>query len=130
MTCKTHKDQSVLIVDNNGPVRRLMATLIGDCGYHTIEAENGFEAVRAAEANRIDLLLTEVGIPGLSGPELILLLQERQLVNQWLLVTDDGGEDLNPLRRLRDPLPFLKKPFTPQQLVNMVQALLNRKPNG
>jgi CheY-like chemotaxis protein len=126
-TCDTIKHQSVLIVDNNEPVRRLIATLIGECGYHTIEAENGFEAVRAAEANRIDLLLTEVGISGLSGPKLILLLQERHLVKQWLLVTDDGGEDLNPLRRLRDPLPFLKKPFTPQQLVSEVQALLDHK---
>jgi CheY-like chemotaxis protein len=126
-TCDTIQHQSVLIVDNNGPVRRLIATLIAECGYRTIEAENGSEAVRAAEANRIDLLLTEVGIPGLSGPELILLLQERQLVKEWLLVTDDGGEDLNPLRRLRDPLPFLKKPFTPQQLVNTVQTLLERK---
>jgi DNA-binding response OmpR family regulator len=125
-TCKTRKDQSVLIVDNDGPVRRLIATLIAECGYRTIEAENGFEAVRAAEMNRIDLLLTEVGIPGLSGPKLILLLQERDLVNRWLLVTDDGSEDLDPLRRLRDPLPFLKKPFTPQQLMSEVQALLNQ----
>jgi PleD family two-component response regulator len=66
------RDRIVLVVDDDRSVRRLMAVIVAQDGYATLEAENGTDAIHLAEANAIDLLVTDVEMPGMSGPELVL----------------------------------------------------------
>jgi len=115
----------VLIVDDDRPVLELMAAMVGGAGYQTLQAENGAEAVHLAEANPIDLLITDVEMPGLSGPQLIAILEQRGLIARSLLVT--GRSDaIDDSPGLRGTGPLLAKPFSSGQLLGRIHALLAR----
>lgn len=57
----------VLVVDNEGPVREMMAVILRSSGYNVSLARSGFEAIEIAEAVRPDLVMLDVGMPGFDG---------------------------------------------------------------
>ena len=65
------RNRIVLVVEDDRSVRRLIALLVAQDGYAALEAESGTEAIQVAEANPIDLLVTDVEMTGMSGPELL-----------------------------------------------------------
>ena len=118
------RNRSVLVVDDDRSVRRLMAVMVAQDGYATLEAESGAEAIHLAEANPIDLLVTDVEMPGMSGPELVLALKQRGLIDSSLLVT--GNVDaVDLLHGLHGSIPLLAKPFNATQLLEKVHGILN-----
>lgn len=114
--------QYVLIVDDNQALRRLMASLIAAGGYRTLQAGNGAEAIEVAEKNHIDLLVTDVEMPGITGLELIRVLRDRHLVDRSLVVTGYVDYLSQPLSEFG--VRCLGKPFTPDQLMTDVRELL------
>jgi CheY-like chemotaxis protein len=118
------RNRIVLVVDDNRSVRRLMAVIFAQDGYATLEAENGIDAIHLAAANPIDLLVTDVEMPGMSGPELVLALKQRDLIERSLMVT--GNVDaIDPLLGLPPSIPVLGKPFNAGQLLETVHTILN-----
>jgi two-component system OmpR family response regulator len=118
------RNRIVLVVDDDCSVRRLMAVIVAQDGYVTLEADNGADAIHLAEANPIDLLVTDVEMPGMSGPELVLALKQRGLIERSLMVT--GNVDaIGPLLSLPRPIPVLGKPFNAGQLLEKVHTVLN-----
>ena len=118
------RNRSVLIVDDDHSVRRLMAVMVAQDGYPTLEAESGAEAIHLAEANPVDLLVTDVEMPGMSGPELVLALKQRGLIGSSLLVT--GNVDaIHHLHDLQGSIPLLAKPFNATQFLEKVHGILN-----
>jgi CheY-like chemotaxis protein len=114
----------VLVVDDDRSVRHLMAVMVAQDGYETLEAKNEGEALHLAETNRIDLLITDVEMPGVSGPELMLSLRKRGLIERSLLVT--GNVDaIHSFRSSHGQVPFLAKPFNSGQLLGKIHAILN-----
>ena len=64
---------TLLIVEDDAPLRRLLCKVVTDASYRILEAPNAQQALllAAAYSNPIDLLLTDVTIPGMRGPELM-----------------------------------------------------------
>lgn len=116
--------RSVLIVDDEPPVRELMRAMVAQDGYAILTAKNANEALQLAEANRIDLLITDVDMPGMTGPELILALTARGLIERSLLVTGDLTA-INQGDEWHCSVPFLAKPFNSRQLREMIRSLLD-----
>jgi two-component system response regulator ResD len=117
------KNQRVLIVDDDRSVRQFMAAVIGQDGYSTVQAQNGMEAVELAENDRFDLLLTDLEMPGISGLELIRVVNERGLVRRSLIVT--GRSSAEDMPGYAASVPLLAKPFTPGELLTTIEAVLN-----
>ena len=118
------RNQIVLVVDDDRSIRQLMAVMVAQDGYAALEAENGAEAIRLAEANPIDLLVTDVEMPGMSGPDLIRALQQRGLSGGSLMVT--GNVDaVAHLQGLQGGISLLGKPFNAGQLLEKVHGILN-----
>jgi CheY-like chemotaxis protein len=118
------RNRRVLVVDDDRSVRRLMAVMVAQDGYATLEAETGAEAIHLAEANPVDLLVTDVEMPGMSGPELVLTLKQRGLIRSSLLVT--GNVDaIDHLHGVHGSIPLLAKPFNATQLLQKVHGILN-----
>lgn len=118
------RNQIVLVVDDDRSIRQLMAVMVAQDGYVALEAENGAEAIRLAEANPIDLLVTDVEMPGMSGPDLIRALQQRGLIGGSLMVT--GNLDaVAHLQGLQGDISLLGKPFNAGQLLEKVHGILN-----
>jgi nitrogen-specific signal transduction histidine kinase/CheY-like chemotaxis protein len=118
--------ETVLLVEDEEMVRTLAATILRP-HYTVLEASQGDEALRVAErhAGPIHLLLTDVRMPGLSGPE----LAERLLpLRPGLKVLFISGypDDTLLAKRLTEPGPaFLQKPFPPDALERKVREVLS-----
>ncbi len=115
---------TILLVEDEPWARDVAERALSREGYRVLAAGDAVEAraLAAADGSPIDLLLTDVVMPGLSGPRLAAQLRQRQPDLQVLYVSGYGtveeGRELGPNEHL------LRKPFTPFVLVEQVRALL------
>jgi PAS domain S-box-containing protein len=120
----------VLVVDDDGAVLALAQRVLERHGFRALAAGSGGEAVRMFEDERgeVDLLVSDVVMPGMQGPELALALRGSQPGLPVLLMSG-YTESLEGLRRAAvDPTTdFLPKPFGPGDLMEKVRTLL--RPN-
>jgi CheY-like chemotaxis protein len=121
----------VLLVEDQEDVRHLAAQVLRARGYTVIEAGGGDEALALAgsTAQAIDLVVTDVVMPGMRGPEVVDRLLARHPSLRVLYIsgyTDDMMQpDGNGLRG-----PLLEKPFTPQALADRVREVLDEGARG
>ncbi len=119
--------ETVLLVEDEEAVRSLTRLILQQGGYRVLEASNGEEAldVLAEYAAPIDLLVTDVVMPGLGGRELAerLLAGEPDLRILYLSGYTDDAVVRNGV--LRDQVHFLQKPFTPAAFSQKVREVLD-----
>lgn len=117
---------TVLVAEDNVSVRSLVCRALKLRGYQVLEAMTGAEAFALASQHpgRIDLLVTDIAMPGMGGPELAMLVTKRDPRVRVLYVS--GYAETATLHHdLRDPsTAFLEKPFTPARLVAKVDEVL------
>jgi CheY-like chemotaxis protein len=120
--------ETVLLVEDDDAVRRVAAAALRRNGYRVLEVEDAASAERtfAAEAGAIDLLLTDVEMPGVGGRELAERILGKKPGLAVLFVS--GHTEDTALRReiQRSALPFLAKPFTPDELARKVRDVLDK----
>ena len=120
--------ETVLVVEDEEPLRRLTRRILESRGYTVLDAANGEEAIRALALapSRVDMLLTDVVMPGMSGRELV----ERLLpVYPWLRVLFMSGytEDMMLHHRVAElGIAVVEKPFTRDDLALAVRNALDR----
>jgi CheY-like chemotaxis protein len=116
------------LVEDEEPVRNITTRLLENLGYRVLEAENGQDALRLFNVGRekIDLLLTDVVMPDMSGREVAEALQS--LDPDLRVLFHSGYTDDTVVRRgiLRAEVAFLKKPFTLDSLAQKVREVLDR----
>jgi len=110
--------ETILLVDDDAIVRKVIGGLLVELGYLVIEAATGEEALRLARGHggRIDLLLTDVAMPGMEGPELAEHFAREHGDVSVLFVS---GSVVDGLSRL------LPKPFSVAELSSHVRAALD-----
>jgi len=118
--------QTVLVVDDEEGLRTLVCRTLRAEGYDTLEAAHGAEALEVIEkaAEPVDLVVTDVVMPGMDGREL-----GRRLAQRWptLPILYISAYDVNDIFRRGSPrlsAPFLQKPFPAEGLITTVQELL------
>lgn len=118
--------ECVLLVDDSEAVRRLSCTLLQRLGYRVLMAANAAEAVAILERDGpVDLILTDVVMPGMSGPELIALLGT-QLPPLKVIYMSGYSEDVIAHHGVLNPgIAFLPKPFTAATLGHKVRETLS-----
>jgi PAS domain S-box-containing protein len=118
--------QVVLVAEDEDSVRSLVCRSLRQYGYHVLEAANGDDAVAVAEAyrGRIDLLLTDVVMPGMSGKDLADAIGGARPDTPVLFMTGHSRGMLGTRGILPDATNVLSKPFRPQELVRRVQDVL------
>jgi two-component system, cell cycle sensor histidine kinase and response regulator CckA len=121
------KTPLVLVVEDEGPIRKLIVAMLAMDGYEALEAEDGAEALPIAMAEPIDLLIADVVMPGISGPELITRLKDRGMAMRYLLTSGYSGDSLDAVHGISQRIPFLSKPFTASQLLSKVREVLGRE---
>ncbi|MEN9937448.1 MAG: hypothetical protein RLZZ387_4027 [Chloroflexota bacterium] len=121
--------ETVLLIEDEPAVRALAARVLRRCGYTVLEASHGKEALEIALASdeRIDLLLSDIVMPHLSGIEVALRLREaRPGMSVVLMSGYTTVIDAQQGRAALDDAPLLLKPFSPLQLALAVRGALDR----
>jgi len=121
-------DEVILLVEDEEELRRLAVRELDRRGYAVVVASAGAEALEVAHSldGRIDLLVTDVVMPGMSGIELAAKVNELWPLLPVLFVSghlDEGSVGRNPMA---DDADLLAKPFTPDQLGHRVRQALDR----
>jgi len=121
-----NEGQTILLVDDESGVRALAAHVLRAQGYQVIEASRGEEAleVYARHAGAIHLLISDVVMPGLGGPELARQLSERDPNLPILFVSGCNKDDADLSGIGGRPPRFLAKPFLPAALVHAAREAL------
>jgi two-component system, OmpR family, KDP operon response regulator KdpE len=120
---------TILIVDDEPQIRRVMLTTLTSHGYSVIEATSGEEALGKIRAERPDLILLDVNMPGISGLETcaeirtssdvpIIMLTIRNSERDKVEALDAGADD------------YVVKPFGVQELMARIRAALRRSSPG
>jgi len=120
--------QHVLVVDDEPDITALVAYHLARGGYRVTTATSGAEALRAAEDHAPDLIVLDLMLPGLSGLEVLEELRRRPDTGQMgvilLTARRDETDRIQGLSLGADD--YLTKPFSPQELVLRVGAVLRR----
>jgi two-component system, cell cycle sensor histidine kinase and response regulator CckA len=127
---KKRASETVLLVEDEESVRQLVRELLEAQGYKILEAPDGDEALRIASTYAdIDLLITDVVMPGMSGRELSVRLCASH-PHTKLLYLSGYTEDAIVHEGVLDPgTAFLQKPFTLQTLSRKVREVLGGEPS-
>ena len=118
--------ETVLVVEDQVGVRNLVKNTLEDIGYVVLTAEDGEEAIeRVSEMDgRVDLLVTDVIMPRLGGPETVRRMRDEHPELKVVYVSGYSEEDLG-MHDLAEPNTlFLRKPFGLEELCRAVQSLL------
>ena len=120
-------DVTILVVDDESRMRKLIKDFLSQKDYKVIEAEDGEKAIQTYEEKRdkIDLILLDVMMPKLDGWS--VLRQIRQKSNVPVIMLTARGEEQDELFGFElGADEYISKPFSPKILVARVEALLNR----
>jgi two-component system KDP operon response regulator KdpE len=116
---------TILVVDDEPQIRRVLSTMLTSQGYPVIEARSGEEALEKIRGERIDLILLDVNMPGMSGLETcaqvrrtgdvpIIMLTVRNSERDKVQALDAGADD------------YVVKPFGAEELMARIRAALRR----
>ena len=120
--------ETILLVEDEDGVRKFVRTMLEKQGYTVLEAASPDEALALVshQPNRIDMMLTDVIMPRMNGPE---LAERASLLRPGLRVLFMSGYTDRTVRlqeRFDDESTFIQKPFTPNSLARKVRELLGK----
>ena len=117
-------NETILLVEDEELLRHVVVDMLGQLGYRVLGATNGKEALAVAEEydGNIDVLVTDVLLPELPGPQLARSL--RTVRPNLRVIFVSGGTDVDDTLAATDPL--LHKPFTIKMLSAKLREVLNK----
>ncbi len=115
--------QTVLIVEDEDAVRKVLRKVLERAGYQVLEAADAADAARLFRHHAVDLLILDLGLPDIRGDRLAESLLREAPGTRALLLSGYTEEEMG--ERVRDlGIPFLPKPFAPQDIVSAVARAL------
>lgn len=120
---------SILIVDDSMPMRAVIKKTIKAAGYGNadfIEAENGRHALELLNVSWVDIVLTDFNMPEMNGLEMISRMKENELFEQTpvVVISTEGSQEKIDEFIKQGASGYIKKPFTPEQLRDILTQLL------
>jgi signal transduction histidine kinase/CheY-like chemotaxis protein len=128
-TVRSGRQATILLVEDQAAVRLFAEDVLAEAGHKVLTAGNGLAAleVAASHKNGIDLLITDVVMPEMNGPELAARLTSVHPDLNVLYVSGYTGSVLMDRGIIPDDIILLRKPFLPESLVNKVDELLQKR---
>jgi PAS domain S-box-containing protein len=122
--------ETILIAEDNPQLRALTARMLTERDYIVLSAGTGDEALEIADrhAGEIDLLITDVVMPGMSGRSLAQAIRHARPGIRVLYVSGYSDDMLGQQGVLDPDIHLLAKPFTPETLADRVREVLDRQP--
>ena len=116
----------ILIVDDSTSMRGMIRSALRAGSFEVIEAANGPEALTMLDRQEVDLIITDMNMPDMDGISLVKAIRHRPAtkVTPVLVLTTESGVELKQADRAAGATGWIVKPFSPQQLVQVVDKVL------
>ncbi len=122
---RARSPRTILVVDDDELVREMMSRFLSLKGYHVIEAATADEAVSLLDANSVDVVLTDVRMPGhVDGIGLASWIRDRRPEIRVLIASGYASSAQQAVEVSNNPL--ILKPYQPEEVVRRVEALARR----
>ncbi|NJC88835.1 MAG: response regulator [Desulfuromonas sp.] len=119
--------KKILIAEDSPTMRSLIVSTIAAMGeFETVEAANGFEALRILPREKVDLIITDINMPDINGLELVSFIRnnESYRTTPLFIISTEGSERDREKGLALGANAYLVKPFAPQQLQELVRKYL------
>ncbi len=122
-------EKTLLIVEDDASIRKLVRQALESAGYRVFEAENGKQALSLVKEGNLspDLLFTDIIMPGITGEELARLLHEQIPTLKVLFTSGYTENHIFKDSTLKQDFQFLHKPYTIRDLIEKIRAVLDKK---
>jgi PAS domain S-box-containing protein len=122
---RAESGETVLVVEDEPVVRSLIIEVLEDLGYRTLEAADGPEGLKILQSRRhIDLLITDVGLPGLNGRQLADAARERRRDLKVLFITGYAENATLAAGFLEPGMQMITKPFAVDALAQRIRSII------
>jgi len=117
---------TILLVEDEDPVRLFTARALRNKGYRVVEAKSGEAALQLLQElpDAVDLMITDAVMPGLDGPALVKLVRERRPGTRFICISGHTDDALRERINQAGDISFLPKPFSLKQLVLRVKEVM------
>ena len=120
--------KTILTVDDSASMRQMIKMTLSTAGYNVIEAGDGTQGLATARASSVDLVLTDLNMPGLDG---IALIRELRKLPSYtgvpiVLLTTESDAERKQIAKAAGATGWITKPFEPQQLVSVTKKVLGQ----
>lgn len=113
---------TVLVMDDDAPIRTLLSTALQSVGYAVVEASNGREGLRLYRQKPADLVIVDILMPELNGPDTIIELTREFLDIKVIAISGVFSEDyMKKTARLLGARQMFRKPFGMEELLRAVR---------
>jgi CheY-like chemotaxis protein len=121
--------KSILVIDDNDDVRSIVTDVLRNFGFAVREATSGDSAIQMVLAEKPDLIISDVRMPGMDGHRLLSTIRELQSTAAipFILMTGSGSHDDFRRGMVSGADDYLQKPFTPDELIEAVLSRLIRQ---
>ena len=117
-------DARILLVEDRPELSSAVQQILESVGFHVVSAADGAEALERAAGDSFELIVTDVVMPRMSGPELVRALRKRDPDLPVLYMSGYADRDKNPVERGDEQL---AKPFTPDDLLEAVNRVRGKR---
>ena len=124
--------KTILVAEDSLMLRKVACFPLEKTGYKVLEANNGIEAIEAMSKNHVDMLITDLNMPGMDGFELIAHVKEDEKFKHIpiIILTTEGKKDMVMRGLTLGANSFLQKPINPDLMLQEVERLLNKAAKG
>jgi two-component system, chemotaxis family, chemotaxis protein CheY len=118
--------KKILIVDDSESVRMIARIALREQGYEVVEAGNGVEALKQLDAERVNLVISDVNMPEMDGITLLKQIKAsaKHKFMPIIMLTTEAGQDKKDEGRAAGAKAWITKPFQPNVLIAAVSKLM------
>ena len=119
----------ILVVEDSLLIREMLATVIRAKGFEVVAAQDGYEALKVLDGRRIDMVITDLILPGLNGLEVARAVRSRSPYQSIPILMLTTQADVQARREGRDAgvTCWMTKPFKSEHLTTMILKMLSTK---
>lgn len=124
--------KTILVAEDSLMLRKVACFPLEKSGYKVLEANNGIEAIEAMSKNQVDMLITDLNMPGMDGFELIAHVKDDDNLKHIpiIILTTEGKKEMVMKGLTLGANSFLQKPIKPDLMLQEVERLLNKASKG
>ena len=124
--------QTICVIEDNTPIRRLFCTILKKAGYETVDFSDGYSAIEWIKENKVSGIIMDILLPDLNGTELISMVRDMPNGEGVPVIAVTGFAQPNDKERFME-LGFdsyIAKPVNTATFVGEVKAIFDAKNNG